>query len=172
MVYQQFIEEGCQEDFGKVETLVQARDMMEGQRNDFLERFKQPTTGALVGFAVMGGIFGEGIDLKGDWLTGAAIVGVGLPGISPERELIRGYFDKLNGSGFAFAYQFPGITRVLQAAGRVIRSEHDRGVVLLIDQRYANDQYSCLLPMHWQLSFFSTGEGIKKKVTSFWAKSD
>ena len=122
-----FIEEGGQEDFSNVETLVQARDMMEGQRNDFIERFKQPTTGTLVGFAVMGGIFGEGIDLKGDWLTGAAIVGVGLPGISPERELIRSYFDKFNGSGFAFAYQFPGITRVLQAAGRVIRSEHDRG---------------------------------------------
>ncbi len=135
-----------------LEILVQERGMSELAREEFLERFVEGNCGAgvtLVGFAVMGGIFGEGIDLVGDRLNGAVIVGVGLPGISLERELIKGYYDNLQGTGFEFAYVFPGLNRVFQAAGRVIRTPEDRGAVLLIGQRFTSYRYRPLLPVHW-----------------------
>jgi DNA excision repair protein ERCC-2 len=115
-------------------------------RSAFLDRFSRDNPETLVGFAVMGGIFGEGIDLVGERLSGAVIVGVGLPGISLEKELIRDYYETALGAGFEFAYMYPGINRVLQAAGRVIRSESDRGVVLLIDQRFGTVRYHALFP--------------------------
>jgi DNA excision repair protein ERCC-2 len=122
----------------------------------------------LVGFAVMGGIFGEGIDLKGERLTGAAIIGVGLPGICVERELIRSYFERNGKNGFEFAYQYPGINRVLQAAGRVIRSGRDRGVVLLIDQRYEQQRYRNLLPLHWDIQKVGEGKTLAETLSGFW----
>ena len=97
----------------------------------------------------MGGIFGEGIDLVGERLVGAVIVGVGLPRICLERDLIRGYFDERNLPGFAYAYTYPGMNRVLQAAGRVIRGEADRGLILLVDRRFSQEQYRELFPAHW-----------------------
>ncbi|PIE79491.1 MAG: hypothetical protein CSA11_11955 [Chloroflexi bacterium] len=100
-------------------------------------------------FAVMGGIFGEGIDLAGDRLNGVAIIGVGLPAISWQRELIREYFSRKTNLGYEYAYTYPGINRVLQAAGRVIRSENDRGTVLLIDDRFNLPAYQNLLPKEW-----------------------
>ena len=103
-----------------------------------------------LGFAVMGGVFGEGIDLVGDRLIGAIIVGVGLPQLCVERDLIRDYFQEKTGAGFDYAYTFPGMNRVLQATGRVIRSETDRGVVLLIDARFAEPRYRRLFPAWWQ----------------------
>jgi DNA excision repair protein ERCC-2 len=115
--------------------LVQAREMDDAGRAEFLDRFSEQNHQTLVGFAVMGGIFGEGIDLVGERLSGAIIVGVGLPAICPERDLIRNYFDE-RGTGFDFAYRYPGINRVLQAAGRVIRTDQDRGALLLVDQRF------------------------------------
>ncbi len=148
--YLQMIHQGFVQVCGDIEILVQTPDMQEKQRDSFLDRFKQAGPNTLVGFAVMGGIFGEGIDLQGERLIGAVIVGVGLPGISIERDLIRDYFNREKGAGFEFAYQFPGINRVLQAAGRVIRSEEDRGVILLIDQRYGRQQYRSLLPGQWR----------------------
>ena len=131
------------------ETIVQTPAMSEREREDFLNRFSRDNPASLLGFAVMGGIFGEGIDLVGDRLSGAVVVGVGLPGICLERELIREYFAATLNAGFEFAYQYPGINRVLQAAGRVIRSETDRGAVLLIDQRYATYRYRSLLLPQW-----------------------
>jgi DNA excision repair protein ERCC-2 len=128
----------------------QTREMTEGDRADFLAEFSGPEGGTRVGFVVMGGVFGEGIDLAGDRLTGAAIVGVGLPGISIERELIRAFFADQFGNGYDFAYVYPGMIRVLQAAGRVIRSETDRGSILLIDDRFTRPPYSRLLPAHWR----------------------
>ena len=148
--YLKMIYSHLEQDLGRIDTLVQQPEMNEVEREAFLNRFKHTSSKTLVGFAVMGGIFGEGIDLKGERLTGAAIVGVGLPGICLERDLIREYFDQEKGAGFEYAYQYPGINRVLQAAGRVIRSEEDRGVILLIDQRYAQSRYRSLLPVHWQ----------------------
>src|ERR1051325_3289120 len=111
--------------------------MADAERAAFLERFNSPETGqTLVGFVVLGGIFGEGIDLVGERLIGVIVVGVGLPQLSIERDLIRDYIDARTGAGFEYAYAFPGFNRVLQATGRVIRSESDRGAVVLIDSRY------------------------------------
>jgi DNA excision repair protein ERCC-2 len=129
---------------------VQTPSMSEAQRADFLDCFRSDCISGCVGLAVMGGIFGEGIDLVGERLTGAVVVGVGLPGICLERDLICDYFKTLGRDGFAYAYTYPGITRVLQAAGRVIRSASDRGKVLLLDRRYGSARYRRLMPPHWR----------------------
>ncbi|MCJ8499693.1 helicase C-terminal domain-containing protein [Desulfatitalea alkaliphila] len=154
--------------FPQMATLVQTSGMAEVQREDFLSRFDDSGEATLVGFAVMGGIFGEGIDLKGERLSGAAIVGVGLPGIGTERELIREHFDRTRGSGFAFAYQYPGINRVLQAAGRVIRSESDRGAVLLVDQRFLTPRYRSLLPSTWHVQQVADAAALGGALADFW----
>jgi DNA excision repair protein ERCC-2 len=156
------------EAFPQHELLVQRNDMSERERSAFLERFSQENNRTLVGFVVLGGIFGEGIDLTGDRLSGAVIVGVGLPGISLERELIRDHFDQDTAEGFGFAYQFPGLIRVCQAAGRVIRSENDRGVVLLIDPRYARPDYLELLPPEWQVEPVASSQEIGQRLRGFW----
>lgn len=163
MVHQAFILK-CPD----IAVIVQSVGMTEEQRVLFLDRFKERVTQTLIGFAVMGGIFGEGIDLQGECLTGAVIVGVGLPGISIEKNLIRDYFDNKNKHGFEFAYQYPGINRVLQAAGRVIRSDRDQGVVLLIDRRYRENRYRNLLPALWQLTRIGDGKRFEQKVQAFW----
>jgi DNA excision repair protein ERCC-2 len=156
------------DDCPRIETLVQKPEMAEGERDAFLARFGEPVRQTLVGFAVMGGIFGEGIDLKGERLTGVVIVGVGLPGIGPERELLRAYYTQAHGCGFEFAYQYPGINRVLQAAGRLIRSETDRGVVLLIDRRYAQQRYRSLLPATWRLQPLTNDAAFQRRIADFW----
>jgi DNA excision repair protein ERCC-2 len=151
-----------------VDIIVQTKDMSEIDRKEFLNRFKSENSRTLVGFAVLGGIFGEGIDLVGNRLLGAAVIGVGLPGISLERELIRKYYENIDNRGFEFAYQFPGINRVLQAAGRVIRTEKDRGVVLLIDQRFARHRYATLLPDHWSPIRISNTDQLSVFLNEFW----
>ena len=135
--------------YPQVETLMQKSEMSEEERADFLARFDSGNTSTLVGFTVLGGIFSEGIDLKGDRLIGTVIVGVGIPKISLRQDLIRDYFNRRNGQGYDYAYVFPGMNKVLQAAGRVIRTETDTGVVVLIDSRYATAQYRGLFPAHW-----------------------
>ncbi len=156
-----------------VKILVQAPGMGERERLQFMEHFMTARVsgereGTLAGFAVMGGVFGEGIDLVGDRLSGAAIVGVGLPGISLERELIKQHFEGEYGAGYAYAYQFPGINRVLQAAGRVIRTEMDRGVVLLIDDRYFSFRYRNLLPKEWTPAAVLGPKDLKTALSQFW----
>ena len=126
----------------------QSPAMTEVERSDFLKKFDHENVRTLVGFAVLGGVFGEGIDLVGERLDGAVIVGVGLPKISFERHLIRQYFDEYE-KGFEYAYIYPGMTKVLQAAGRVIRTENDKGSILLIGDRFMNYQYKILLPEYW-----------------------
>lgn len=152
----------------QIETILQASRMSESEREAFLKRFSEDNLQTLVGFAVMGGIFGEGIDLIGDRLVGAVIVGVGLPGISLERELIKEYFARTLSAGFAYAYLYPGINRVLQAAGRVIRTEKDRGVVLLIDQRYARFQYKSLLREEWDPVRVQNPRQLSDALQRFW----
>jgi len=151
-----------------ITTLVQSSHMSEQDREQFLREFDQTKGNHLVGFAVMGGVFAESIDLIGERLTGAVIVGVGMPGISLERELMRNYFDEIDGRGFAFAYQFPGMIKVLQAAGRVIRSETDRGVILLIDTRFVRDPYRSLLPKEWSIKDVTHEKAIGKILEEFW----
>lgn len=150
--------------------LVQSPGMTEGERDEFLETFSEDNAAAgktLVGFAVMGGIFGEGIDLVGDRLSGAVIVGVGLPGISLERELIKEYFTNLQGTGFEYAYLYPGMNRVFQAAGRVIRTEDDRGVVLLIGHRFSTHQYRILFPRQWRPIRIRDQRHLQEVLTEF-----
>ena len=152
----------------QTEIILQTPGMKEPERESFLKRFAQDNPQTLVGFAVMGGIFGEGIDLVGDRLLGAVVVGVGLPGISLERELIKEYFSATLGAGFEYAYLYPGINRVLQAAGRVIRTENDRGVVLLIDQRYARFQYKSLLREEWDPVWVQDPRQLAEALQKFW----
>lgn len=133
-----------------VRFLVQQGAMSEQEREDFLAAFDADNKETLVGFAVMGGIFSEGIDLVGDRLTGVAVVGVGLSQIGLERDIIRDYFNEQGKDGFDYAYVFPGMNKVLQAGGRLIRSENDHGVLLLIDDRYLHPHYNRLLPEEWR----------------------
>ncbi|MFH1981771.1 MAG: helicase C-terminal domain-containing protein [Pseudomonadota bacterium] len=147
---------------------IQESEMSEAARHAFIARFDAAEETPTVGFAVMGGIFGEGIDLVGRRLSGAVIVGVGLPGVSLEQELIRAYFQAREGRGFAFAYQYPGINRVLQAAGRVIRSESDRGIVVLVDRRYGTAAYADLLPAAWKTVSVGGAPALLKTLAGFW----
>jgi len=152
-------------------TLVnQSSGMSEAERERFLERFVAAPSETLVGFVVMGGIFAEGIDLQGDRLTGAVVIGPGLPQIGPERDIIKHYFDERSGHGFDYAYTYPGFNRVQQAAGRVIRTETDRGVVLLIDDRFGQDRYQELFPPEWHRPIVLEDESdLRGLLETFWA---
>ena len=152
--------------------LVQDRAMTEADRDVFLARFSAGNQETLVGLAVMGGIFGEGIDLVGERLIGVVVVGVGIPQLGLERDLIKEYFDRQSGSGFAYAYQYPGFNRVQQATGRVIRTETDRGIIVLIDDRFTHPRYRQLFPSHWQghQVVQSTSE-LNEKLMRFWSKA-
>ncbi len=155
--------------YPQVQILVQETGMSEPEREAFLAEFETERRETLVGFAVMGGIFGEGIDLVGERLVGAVIVGVGLPQICLERNLIRAYFDAHDIDGFNYSYTFPGMNRVLQAAGRVIRSAEDRGVVLLIDQRFGQSRYQRLFPPGWHPAHPARSpEQVGRAVEEFW----
>ena len=151
-----------------IPVLVQQSGMAEEERDAFLARFSACQGETLLGFCVLGGIFGEGVDLPGDALIGTAIVGVGLPQLGPEPDAIRRYYDEKNGSGFEFAYQFPGMNKVLQAAGRVIRGEGDRGVVLLIDSRFSTWRYQELFPAHWRHWQRMTPDTQAAQLAAFW----
>jgi DNA excision repair protein ERCC-2 len=129
----------------EIEVLAQERGLDDLGRKEFLESFVADHPEGVLAFAVLGGIFGEGIDLVGERLVAAVIVGVGLPAISNERDLIKSYYDERFGKGFSFAYTYPGMNRVLQAAGRVIRSEEDMGTVLFFGQRFGSNGYRSLL---------------------------
>lgn len=133
--------------YPQVSTAIYPPSTEEQQWGDFLEQF-QPG-GAVLGFAVLGGMYAEGVDLTGQRLIGAAIISVGLPQLCRERDLLREYCEQNDLPGFEFAYQYPGMDRVLQAAGRVIRTVKDRGVVLLVDSRFTEERYQQLFPAHW-----------------------
>lgn len=132
-----------------LKTVLQSSVMTEPERDLFLENFQSAPQETVLGFCVLGGVFSEGIDLKSDRLIGTIVVGVGLPQICTERDIIRDYFQQKNSSGYEYAYLYPGMNKVMQAAGRVIRSEQDRGIILLIDDRYTQKQYLSLFPAEW-----------------------
>ncbi|WEG12941.1 ATP-dependent DNA helicase [Pullulanibacillus sp. KACC 23026] len=135
---------------GKIETLLQDPNMAEEEREAFLNHFQPRVEGSFVGFSVLGGMFSEGIDLKGDRLNGVFVIGVGLPQIGLERDVIKTHFDKMGKNGFDYAYVFPGINKVLQAGGRLIRSETDTGQITLVDDRFLTTNYQRLLPPDWR----------------------
>lgn len=152
--------------------LVQEMNMNEQQRVDFLNSFSSYGEATLVAFAVMGGIFGEGIDLKGELLSGAIIVGVGLPQVCAERDMIRQYYQQKTGNGFDFAYTYPGLNKVQQAAGRVIRSETDRGFVILIDDRFTTTAYKRIMPSEWfPLLTPKDVKNLSESLKIFWSES-
>ncbi|MFV0557449.1 MAG: ATP-dependent DNA helicase [Enterococcus sp.] len=162
-----------QERYPQVATFIQATQMDEREREAFLAHFVVDPPRTFIGFCVLGGIFSEGIDLKGTRLIGSLIVGVGLPQINHEQELIRTYFDQAGKNGFDFAYRLPGMNKVLQAAGRVIRDVTDTGVVVLLDQRFTTAQYRQLFPPHWQNGHvISSSQQLAQTLTDFWQTSD
>jgi DNA excision repair protein ERCC-2 len=160
------------ERFPEKQLLVQDRGMQEAERESFLNQFSAGNQETLVGLAVMGGVFGEGIDLVGERLIGAIIVGVGVPQVCLERDLIKNYFDQQEVSGFAYAYQYPGFNRVLQATGRVIRTDTDRGIIVLIDERFTQARYRHLFPSHWQgFQIIQNNDQLKDKLERFWLQA-
>jgi Rad3-related DNA helicase len=148
--------------------MLQKNNMNEKAREEFLREFETPGARTLVAFCVMGGIFGEGIDLKNDRLIGAIVVGTGLPQISNEREILKNYYDEQSGNGFDYAFRYPGINKVLQAAGRVIRTDEDRGVILLLDERFRQRDYAGLYPREWEKRSFCTLDTVEDLVRGFW----
>jgi DNA excision repair protein ERCC-2 len=156
--------------YPQVSVICQTSGMAEEEREEFLATFASNPDQTLVGFALMGGIFGEGIDLIGDRLSGAIVVGVGLPQIGMEREIIRSYYETTSRQGYEFAYMYPGLNKVLQAVGRVIRTEEDRGIVLLIDERFSQTSYKKLFPEEWKnIRYEANADSIRKTIESFWA---
>ncbi|HWT77036.1 MAG TPA: ATP-dependent DNA helicase [Mobilitalea sp.] len=154
---------------GELEGLVsQSSSMTEEEKELFLDEFVDEPTSSRIGFCVMGGIFSEGIDLKNNRLIGAVIVGTGLPMVCNERELFRGYFDEKNGNGFDYAYLYSGMNKVLQSAGRVIRTKEDRGAILLLDERFTQKQYYNLFPKEWFPNVAVNQYTMKNLLTQFW----
>lgn len=154
------------------EILCQDREMDESAREDFIRKFDDFGDINRIAFCVMGGVFSEGIDLAGDKLTGVIIVGVGLPQVSPELEIMRNYYQSEANSGFSYAYTFPGLNKVLQAAGRLIRSECDRGALLLIDSRFSTSEYLSLLPKEWHpIPKTSQGMLSNEFALKFWNRN-
>jgi Rad3-related DNA helicase len=182
-VYNCFMEEYFDETI--MDCVVQESYMSEAKREEFLHHFQgnedcdiesqidfeieeDEDDKILIGFCVMGGIFSEGIDLKNDSLIGAIIVGTGLPQVGNERELLKKYFDDKGENGFDYAYRFPGMNKVLQSAGRVIRTAEDIGVVALLDERFLTAQYLSMFPREWSRYEAVSVELVSKKVESFW----
>lgn len=156
------------EDDMQVECIAQSQFMGEEAREIFLETFEEKRQGSLVGFCVMGGIFSEGIDLTEDRLIGAVIVGTGLPQVCNDREILKNYFDRQKMSGFDFAYLYPGMNKVLQSAGRVIRTETDKGVVLLLDERFLSRRYQEVFPREWSGYQTCHVREVGRRVEEFW----
>jgi Rad3-related DNA helicase len=174
-VYNSFME--AYYDADTMECIVQEDYMSEAQREEFLQRFRgnensglsgDAADSILIGFCVMGGIFSEGIDLKRDSLIGALIVGTGIPQVGCEREFLKEYFDAQGENGFDYAYRYPGMNKVLQSAGRVIRTAEDIGVVALLDERFLEPQYRRLFPREWNQYDVVSVSQISGKVERFW----
>ena len=157
-----------------IRCICQTSGMTEEEREAFLHEFEQKRKEdeGLLGFCVMGGIFGEGIDLKEDSLIGAIIVGTGIPQICREREILKQYYDGRNEDGFAYAYRYPGMNKVLQSAGRVIRTAQDRGVVLLLDERFAKSEYRKMFPREWEEYEYCSRSNVADKLGRFWELSE
>ncbi len=142
--------------------------MREQDKEQFLKLFEEKRERSFVAFCVMGGIFSEGIDLKEDRLIGAAIVGTGLPMVCTEQEILKGYFDEKEGKGFDYAYQYPGMNKVMQAAGRVIRTMEDKGVILLLDDRFLKEEYLAMFPREWSSYQVVNRNMAGERIKEFW----
>ncbi len=168
--YLEKVHEAFVKKYPKVKTIVQRKGMNRAQHEEFINSFKDDENKLRIGFCVLGGSFSEGVDLPGNRLIGSIIVGVGLPGFSSERNIMRDYFENRYENGFQYAYTYPGMNNVLQAAGRVIRREEDRGIVVLIDDRYADPTYKQLFPKHWShLVYAGDASSLAEIIRRFWS---
>lgn len=157
------------EEYPDFNIIAQRGAMNEGEREEFLKSFTENEEQELLGFAVMGGMFSEGIDLTGDKLLGAIIIGVGLPKLCLERDIIKNHFNEKNLSGFDFSYTYPGMNKVMQAVGRVIRTSRDRGVVVLVDDRFSSQKYRGLFPSEWShIKVARELEKMENYIEDFW----
>lgn len=157
--------------YPKIKSMLQGKDMTASEKQDFLAAFSKDSGSYLVGFCVMGGIYSEGIDLAGDSLIGAVVIGIGMPSLSYEREAIAEYFEEKYEAGKQYAYIYPGMNRVFQAAGRVIRREDDKGVIVLIDDRFADPIYKKSIPSLWEgMQYVSDAKDLKTELDKFWAQ--
>lgn len=149
---------------------LQSSNMTEEEREAFLAAFEQGEgkEKSLLGFCVMGGIFSEGIDLTRERLIGAIIVGTGLPMVCTEREILKNYFDERGLGGFDYAYLYPGMNKVLQSAGRVIRTSEDKGCILLLDERFVKGEYQRLFPREWKQPVFGKRYDLQSVLQKFW----
>ncbi len=148
--------------------LSQSTHMSEEEREVFLEEFQEDRSDSFVGLCVMGGVFSEGIDLKEGRLIGALIVGTGLPMICTEQEILKNYFDEKEQRGFDYAYQYPGMNKVMQAAGRVIRTVQDEGIIALLDERFLNMDYQEIFPREWDEYYVVYRNTVESAVREFW----
>lgn len=165
-VYEQFLAVNEQE----ADCMMQSGNMNEADREEFIQEFSNPRGKSLAAFCVLGGIFSEGIDLKEDLLIGVLIVGTGLPQICNQREILKEYYQEENGQGFDYAYQYPGMNKVLQAAGRVIRTASDRGIIGLLDDRFLRSDYRLLFPREWSQYEVHTLDSLPGALEAFWKK--
>lgn len=153
-----------------MDVILQSQFMGEEEREAFLEEFKIGREKSLIAFCVMGGIFSEGIDLTRDRLIGAVIVGPGIPQVCSDREIVKGYFDKKGMDGFDYAYLYPGMNKVLQSAGRVVRTEDDRGTILLLDDRFLQRKYREMFPREWDSWKVCDSENAEEYMKRFWER--
>ncbi len=165
-VYARFTEQ-----WPEVPVLRQESQMTEEDRAAFLQQFEEEN-GGLLGFCVLGGVFSEGIDLKGKSLIGVVVVSVGIPQIGTERDLIREHLEEAKGKGYEYAYMYPGIGKVFQAAGRVIRTEEDEGIILLLDERFDQQRYYQLYPPDWFPVTRVHPENLSEELTAFWKRDE
>jgi len=153
-----------------VDVIVQKQSMTEQEREEFLGEFDKARTKSMVAFCTLGGIFSEGIDLVGGKLIGSIILGAGLPQVGNERKLMADFFDQNGKNGFEYAYLYPGMNKVIQAAGRLIRTKDDVGVIALLDERFRLGSYRKTFPREWNDAKYTTIDDISLKVTKFWQK--
>ena len=153
---------------GEADVCIQANGMREEEREAFLAEFEKERDVSLAAFCVMGGIFGEGIDLKRERLIGVILVGTGLPQLSIERDILKNYYDERGEEGFAYAYRYPGMNKVLQAAGRVIRTIEDVGIIELLDERFTKREYKELFPREWSERKYCTLATVEQSLKEFW----
>ena len=168
-VYQEFTQL-LASDEEEMELVVQQKHMDEEERENFLRAFEMGREKSLIGFGVLGGIFSEGIDLTNEKLIGTLIIGTGLPQVCNEREILKNYFDQKGLYGFDYAYRYPGMNKVLQAAGRVIRTEDDRGVILLLDERFQREKGKEIFPKEWADCERCRLDIVEEKIRLFWEK--
>lgn len=167
--YMEVVEQILDERYdGSFRWQMQTKRMTEEEREEFLALFEEKREQSFVGLCVLGGIFSEGIDLKAERLEGTIIVGTGLPMVCSEQEILMQYFADQGENGYDYAYQYPGMNKVLQAAGRVIRTAQDRGVILLLDDRFLRPEIQDLFPREWTEYGLVTRETVGGWLKHFW----